>query len=261
MDRKVIYTTGFKVQRLSDKKGPDKAKLWVDYRYEVWKRYTLNSILNQNNPNWEYWFIVDDLSHELLGDRVDEIKQAGVNVVFRYHEIEQAKKVEPADYYMVLRLDSDDMYRQDVTDEMLTCPITDGHGLFRYVQYLFGYVYKPNTGQVKEWWRRHMSPPFFARIYPNQEWFGMVDADNFTLFDGGHEQVRLYKRTFLGRGRFCVGIHYMNMVTHIGKRTEIFDGDEKKRIMAGFGVDYPEPDFLSSENPDIWEMLPNGWQG
>lgn len=256
--RKVIYTTGFKVGGLANRKGADVAEAWVDYRFEFWKRYTLNSVLNQDNSDWEYWFIVDDASYELLDGRFDDIEDDRVKLVFRKDQVEAGADLEGHDYYMVFRLDSDDMYRDDVTDEMMRIQIADNQGLFKYVQYTHGYVYRPRTKQVKEWWRSHMSPPFFARIYSHDEWWRMVDSGKLELFDGGHEQVRLHKRKLLGPGRFCVGIQDMNMATSVGKRTEIFDENEKQEILAQFGVDYPEPDFLESTVHDPWGVLPEG---
>jgi len=261
-NRKVIYTTGFKAGGLYKMKGSDVAKAWVDYRFEHWKRYTLNSLLNQTNPNWTYWFIVDDMSYELLDGRFNSIQDDRVKLVFRPKQWYAAKEVEPAKFYMVLRLDSDDMYRKDVTDEMHTTSIKDEEGLYKYVQYTHGYIYKPRTKQVKEWWRQHMSPPFFARVYSKWEWDKML-ANNerkFELFDGGHEQAREYKRRLLPEGRFCVGVQEMNMVTTIGKRTEIFDEDEKKNILAGFGVNYPELGYIKSDVHDPWNLLPGGYK-
>jgi hypothetical protein len=51
----------------------------------------------------------------------------------------------------------------------------------------------------------------------------------------------------------------MNMVTTIGKRIEITDEERKKSILEQFGVNYPEPDFLSSETHDIFDLIPGGW--
>lgn len=258
--KKVIYTTGFKAKALSEKKGLDVAKAWVDYRFRFWRRYTLNSLLNQTNPSWESWFIVDDVSYELLNGRFDTIQDDRVKIVFRNNQAAAGKDAGDYDYYVVFRLDSDDMYRSDVTDEMMNIMVVDDEGLYEYMQYTHGYIYKPRTKQLKEWWRKHMSPPFFARIYTNNEWSQMVDSGKLELFDGGHEQVRLHKRKLLEAGRFCVGIHDLNMVTTIGKRTEIFNEDEKKEILSDFGVNYPEPDFLSSEEHNLWDLLPGGWK-
>jgi hypothetical protein len=258
--RKVIYTTGFKAGSLNAKKGIDKAKIWVDYRFEFWKRYTLNSILNQENSSWEYWFIVDEVSYDLLDGRFDAIEDERVKLVFRHDQAKAGAELEGHDYYIVFRLDSDDMYRYDVTDEMMYMEIADTTGLFKYVQYTHGYIYKARTKQLKEWWRKHMSPPFFARIYSYNEWWRMIDSGELELFDGGHEQVRLHKRRLLAPGKFCVGVQDMNMVTTLGKRTEILDEDEKKEILSGFGVDYPESDFLDSEHHDPWGLLPGGWK-
>jgi hypothetical protein len=259
-NRKVIYTTGFKAP--ISKLGIEKATSWVNYRYEYWNRYTLNSILNQVNPNWEYWFIVTEDSVNILGEckLANIIKDSRVKIVYRNNQLDAFKKAQgDYDFYMVLRLDSDDMYRKDVTDEMMSVNIFDSDGLYKYVQYLRGYVYKPRNGKLKEWWRGHMTPPFFAMIYPGKVWENKIKAKDGDIFDGGHEQVRNYKRKLLGEGKFCVGVHDMNMVTTIGKRNEIIDEDEKKSILNKFGVEYPESDFLTSDIHDVFELLPGGW--
>lgn len=259
--RKIIYTTGFKapVQKL----GFEKAKAWVDYRYSFWYRYTRNSILNQINPNWEYWLIVTDDSLKILGnERLNKIVEDDrFKIVYRNDQLSAFKNTQgDYDYYMVLRLDSDDMYRNDVTDEMMSVDVTDHVGLYRYVQYTHGYVYKPRNKKLKEWWRRHMTPPFFAMIYPRDVWESKIKNNDGGLFDGGHEQVRNHKRKLLPEGRFCVGVHDMNMVTTIGKRDEIIDEEEKKKILKDFGIDYPESDFLDSEIHDIFDLIPGGWE-
>lgn len=258
--RKIIYTTGFKAGGLSQKKGLDTAKAWVDYRFEFWMRYTYNSVLNQDNPDWEYWFIVDETSHNLLGERFDRIEDDRVKVVFRHDQLAPAKEAGDYDYYMVLRLDSDDMYHHAVTDDMMTVLVDDGRSLYRYVQYIYGYIYKPGTKQLKHWWRSHMSPPFFARVFPNWEWEQMIGNKNIVLNDGGHAEARRFKRNILGRGKFLVGVHEANMVTTVGKRPEIFDEEEKRKILAEFGVDYPETDLLKSDVHDPWGLLPGGYK-
>lgn len=259
-NRKVIYTTGFKAP--VKKFGFEKATAWINYRYDYWCRYTLNSILNQTNPNWEYWLIVTDDTIRILGeDRLSDITEdKRIKLVHRDNQIVAFKEAQGNyDFYMVLRLDSDDMYRNDVTDEMMSVELFDSEGLYRYVQYLEGYVYKPRNKKLKEWWRKHMTPPFFAMIYSSKVWDNKINSSDGELFDGGHEQVRNHKRKLLDDGRFCVGVHDLNMVTTIGKRTEIIDEEEKKLILKNFGVNYPEPDFLSSDTHDVFGLLPGGW--
>jgi len=258
--RKVIYTTGFKapVQKL----GLEKATAWVNYRYDYWWRYTRNSILNQTNPNWEYWLIVTDDSVKILGEeRISQILEDGrIKIVYRNDQLSVFKDAQgDYDYYMVLRLDSDDMYRKDVTDEMMSVEVSDSDGLYRYVQYTHGYVYKPRNKKLKEWWRRHMTPPFFAMVYSKEIWGSKIQKKDAGLFDGGHEQVRNHKRKLLDSGRFCVGVHDLNMVTTIGKRIEIVNEKEKERILLGFGVKYPEHSFLSSNVHDVFGLLPGSW--
>ena len=258
--RKVIYTTGFKapVSRL----GIEKATGWINYRFAYWNRYTKNSLLNQNNPNWEYWLIVNNDTIDILGDGVlDEIEEdERIKVVHRDDQLVAFEQTSGNyDFYMVLRLDSDDMYHKDVTDEMMTVELSDDEGLYRYIQYTHGYVYKPRNKKLKEWWRSHMTPPFFAMIYTGETWESKILNEDGELFDGGHEQVREHKRKLLGPGKFCVGIHDLNMVTTVGKRTEIVDEDKKKNILINFGIDYPETDFLSSDTHNIFDLLPGGW--
>jgi glycosyltransferase involved in cell wall biosynthesis len=258
--RKIIYTTGFKAP--VKKFGLESATAWVDYRYAYWYRYTRNSILNQTNPNWEYWFIVTDDTLKVLGEeRIASItKDNRIKIVNRNNQIEAFKEVQ-GDYsfYMVLRLDSDDMYRKDVTDDMMFVKISDSEGLYRYVQYTRGYVYKPRNKKLKEWWRKHNTPPFFAIIYTQDVWNNKIVNLDGELFDGGHEQVRNHKRKLLYNGKFCVGVHDLNMVTTIGKRTEIPE-EEKKVILKDFGVDYPEPDFLESNVHNLFDLVPGGWE-
>jgi len=260
-NRKVIYTTGFKapVQKL----GLEKATAWINYRYDYWCRYTRNSILNQTNSNWEYWLIVNEDTLAILGeDRVNEITEDDrMKIVNRNNQIEAFKKAQgDYDFYMVLRLDSDDMYRKDVTDEMMNVDVFDEGELYRYVQYTHGYIYKPRNKKLKKWWRKHMTPPFFAMIYPKDVWNNKIVNSDGGLFDGGHEQVRNHKRKLLDEGKFCVGVHDLNMVTTIGKREEIIDEEEKKAILSSFGIDYPESDFLEDDTHDIFDLIPGGWE-
>lgn len=258
--RKIIYTTGFKAP--VKKIGLKKATKWINYRYKYWYRYTRNSILNQDNPNWEYWLIVTDDTIRILGDDLinEAVSDCRIKLVYRGDQITAFREAQgDYDFYMVLRLDSDDMYRKDVTDEMMTVTVSDETGLYRYVQYLKGYVYKPRNKKLKEWWRRHMTPPFFAMIYPKEVWNSKIDNSDGGLFDGGHEQVRNHKRKLLDDGRFCIGVHDLNMVTTIGKRIEIIDEEEKKKILDGFGIIHPELDFLSSDIHDVFDLLPGGW--
>ncbi|KKL49031.1 hypothetical protein LCGC14_2319580 [marine sediment metagenome] len=258
--RKVIYTTGFKAP--VKKLGLEKATDWINYRYVYWYRYTRNSLLNQTNPDWEYWIIVTDDTVKILGDELinKATEDSRIKMVHRTDQLSAFREAQGNyDFYMVLRLDSDDMYRKDVNEEMMTVDVVDEAGLYRYVQYLRGYVYKPRNKTLKEWWRNHMSPPFFAMVYPREVWGSKIDNSDGELFDGGHEQVRNHKRKLLDDGKFCVGVHDLNMVTTVGKREEITDEKEKEIILADFGIKYPESDFLSSDAHDVFGLLPGGW--
>lgn len=259
--RKVIYTTGFKapVKRF----GLEKAAAWVDYRYAYWYRYTRNSILNQTNPNWEYWIIVTDATVKILGsEKINSITQDNrIKIVNRGNQIGAFKEAQgDYNFYMVLRLDSDDMYHKDVTNEMMSVDVSDSGGLYRYVQYTHGYVYKPRNKKLKEWNRKHSTPPFFAMIYSQNVWNNKIINLDGELFDGGHEQVRNYKRKLLGSGKFCVGVHDLNMVTTVGKRVEITDEEEKRIILRDFGVNYPELVYLASDVHDLFGLLPGGFE-
>jgi len=255
--RRIIFTTGFKTAKIAGLHGRDTAKAWAEYRFAYWQRYTKRSILNQTNPDWIYWFIVDQMSMELIGDDLERIQDDRFKLVYRNKQIEALVNAQ-GDYthYLVFRLDSDDMYHKEVVNDAAHTDIQD----CVYIQYLRGYIYKPRTRCLKQWWRKHDSPPFFAMVYPSEIWNKKIVSGDGEIFHGGHEKARLHRRKILGEGRFCVGVHDLNTSTTIGKRPEVTDEDSKIKILSDFGIQYPESDFLECDIHNLLGFLPGGWE-
>ena len=232
------------------------------YNHEKYINEAVYSVLGQTFSDFEL-IIINDGSNDGSEEVVKKIKDKRIKYYYQenkgaHNTINRGIEIAKGEYIAILN--SDDMYHKDVTDEMMSVSVLDGEEPYRYVQYTHGYVYKPRNRKLKRWWRKHNTPPFFAMVYSRDTWDNKINNSDGELFDGGHEQVKNHKRKLLGEGKFCVGVHDLNMVTTIGKREEIINEEEKRLILKDFGVDYPEPDFIKANVHDLFGLVPGGWE-
>lgn len=100
---------------------------WLDYRLEIFRRYTLKSLINQTDNHFRIWMACMEESEDILMPKIETARKkdpmmAIVDFVFD-EKATCDRLADNVESIYFLKLDSDDMYRNDTiekTKEMLT---------------------------------------------------------------------------------------------------------------------------------------------
>jgi hypothetical protein len=123
---------------------------WLDYRLDIFRRYTLRSLLDQTSGAFRIWMACSKESEDILGPKIEAAKKKfptmGI-VDFVFDEKTACDRLadNPEPLY-ILKIDSDDLYRIDTvkrTRELI------GHtSSTSLVMFCNGYIYNIKTGQL-----------------------------------------------------------------------------------------------------------------
>lgn len=149
--------------------------VWLDYRLDIFQRYTLRSLLNQTDSRLRIWMICSPESESILMPKVETLRRKDammdrVHFVFDVDEacshIEENK--EPI-YF--LKIDSDDLYHKNVVEKArYTLDPLDGISMLMFDD---GYIYNLTTRKLSTYVRWSM--PTIAVKFS----LGLFNADNF----------------------------------------------------------------------------------
>ncbi|MCK4792381.1 MAG: hypothetical protein KAV87_52110 [Desulfobacteraceae bacterium] len=221
---------------------------WLDYRLEIFQRYTLRSLANQNDGIFRVWMTCLEESEDILTPKIEVTKKknpmmAIVDFIFD----EQAacdRLTDNKESIYFLKLDSDDMYHRNTikkTKQILSpyIAILDDIPI---VMFCDGYIYDIRTKKMATF--TQWSPPNIAVKYPP----GTFDRKSFQKHCICNlTKVRARFNPIIINDRMvCCLDHDANLHSdprrkgiELGKRTGT-DGeiqqDEISEILRGFGV-------------------------
>ncbi len=242
---------------------------WFAHRIEVFKRFTLNSLVNQTNKDFTIWcsFRPEEWSNPLTSKIGKAIQDAGLSYVFTfeglmYHDDKfttftvktvvrnmlmmlmdcwRNKKLRSpieiikysfqnknktllsrlmvslyhltnngADWVYLTRIDSDDMFHEDVVQM-----IQDQEpAVKKALVFKNGVVYNVATGQLAEW-NPKTNPPFHTIIFPGETFYdAQLHKDYYGTFKSHESITQEFNCTVLPDK------HYCQVVNH-GKRGNI----------------------------------------
>lgn len=191
--------------QLGNNTNPD----WLDYRLDIFQRYTLPSLTNQSDGVFRVWMICLEESEDILMPKIEIAKKKNPMIAvvdFIFDEKAACDRLaDNAESIYFLKLDSDDMYHKNTirkTREIL--------GPLNYISMLMfcdGYIYDIRTLKMAtfiQW-----SPPNIAVKYIpdtfNRESFRKYCRCNLT-------KVRTrFKPIMVGERMVCCLDHKMNL--------------------------------------------------
>src|SRR5258708_29380716 len=160
---------------------------WLKDRIEIFKNYTLKSLLNQTNRNFRLWlsFRMEDQNSQLISDLEVYLTQHYVHylttfdgLIYKDDKNEESNEtllyrlkrslelIAPAyDWYYLTRIDSDDMFNKDVVQL-----IQDQEPNVKALTLQLGFVYNKDTNEVAEW-NPLTNPPFHTIRFPREVFF------------------------------------------------------------------------------------------
>jgi hypothetical protein len=185
---------------------------WLKDRIEIFKNYTLKSLLNQTNKDFHIWlsFRPEDKENPLLRelDGYDFIKTFHGLAYWDDRNEEANKTLEErlgasldylpggrSNYIYLTRIDSDDMLHKDVVQLIQDQEV---YGV-KALTLQNGYVYNKDTNEVAEW-NPLTNPPFHTVIFPKDVFFD--PQEHIEWYEGfkSHEDIARLPHKVLWRG-------------------------------------------------------------
>jgi len=217
---------------------------WWEYRLDIFKNYTLNSLANQTNKN--FWFMLnlrDKFPKELMS-KLDTIlcnfsNSSGIPHFYTYpDDIDDLPKrarmhLPESEYIFLTRIDSDDLYHQDAIAEIQTHEYRHRGALV----FQKGYCYDVENKRLQHY--QMPSPPFCTILFPREVFIDVNKAREYMNIQG-HDQVFGQMNSIaLSENKFIVLIHGKNNRSQYFKnqfgRIEISELEHSK-ILKQFGL-------------------------
>ncbi len=176
---------------------------WTARRLELWKKFTLNSILAQTTPDWLYVVLLDpELRH--LTDHL--LPHGDPRVIYCYDDGPMLEQLREYDEIVLALIDNDDMYARAAGSLMMACPA-------EWMYFKQGYALDMRRGRLHRY-DTIGTGPFFAH---------RLDPKAMTSFDRDkrhptHKAVINFKPQELRAGQFCVVLHDRNTSSTVHMR-------------------------------------------
>jgi len=148
--------------------GNNTDSAWLDYRLDLFQRYTLRSLLNQIDNRMRIWMICTPESEKILMPKVGAMRD--VDFIFDVDEACSHLEGNREPIYF-LKIDSDDLYHESVVEKVRqTLGPLDGMPMLMFDD---GYIYDISTRKLSIYMRWSM-PTIAVKFGP-----GLFNADNF----------------------------------------------------------------------------------
>ena len=140
---------------------------WLKYRLEIFKKYTLQSILHQDVDNLALWIRYNIHFKAEVQELNNYLKTLQLPCFFTYYKDgvdyetdELFDYVKDSDLVIETRIDSDDMYHKTAMSEIQSFDI-DENQIYTFQD---GYLYRESTNQLYNY--KGSCAPFYTCVYP-----------------------------------------------------------------------------------------------
>ena len=199
----ILFNT--KMPELGNNTNPD----WLDYRLDLFQRYTLKSLINQTDGIFRVWMMCLEESEDILMPKIEIAKKKNpmmgvVHFIFDEQVACNRLKDHTEPTYF-LKLDSDDMYHKNTIRK--TRQILGPPRFISMIMFCDGYIYDIHSKKMTtfvQW-----SPPNIAVKYTP----GTFNRESFHKYCMGNiskVRERLKPITLSGRMVCCLD-HDMNL--------------------------------------------------
>jgi len=182
---------------------PVTTEAWTDKRIDLFKQYTLPSILNQSYENFLFVVLLDPELKYLTESRLPETDK---RVIYCYQDAPILEMLRKYDEVIMALIDCDDMYSEDAGKLMMECPS-------EWMYFKIGYAYEPAKDRLFDYdtigtgpfWARRRNPKEIKRFEREKRY-------------PGHKSVINYDPQELGASHFCVVLHDLNTSSNVNMR-------------------------------------------
>ncbi|CEH34850.1 glycosyltransferase [Romboutsia lituseburensis] len=231
MDKTIIVNMRFNTFMSTHPEVPRLSKEWIDYRLDIFMRFTCKSLLNQSNQNFIGIVHYDELSHDLIQEGLSNHPKLPDNVIFTTNPNKVINKIaRTCDYLYIARIDCDDIYHPTFIQQLIDFPFYEG---LQCIINQEGYIYDYVNDKLGVWY--HFSPPFYTLIYKSEDYL----AKKFYKLSQGHKAVINLNHAIINKRNFVVTAHANNTSTAFDKshtKEVITDKSIKSSILKEFNI-------------------------
>ncbi|EQK43167.1 rhamnosyl transferase family protein [[Clostridium] bifermentans ATCC 638] len=228
------FWPGFK-DVYNDSKKLSQTKEWIEYRIEIFNKYTLRSLKNQTNQNFKCIMRYTKETEEIVFNSLSKYDKLPDNVIFTSDGDETIYSlIQGYDYIYHIRIDSDNMFSKDYIDILYKTPYYEE---LECILCKNGYMYEIEGDRLAS--MEHGSPSFYALVYTVDDfYFGFrhnTEPDHWGAANLTHKVIDTHS--------YLVIVHEKNVSNsfnmvlnypHI-KTVEIFK-EEKEEILKSFDL-------------------------
>lgn len=228
------FWPGFK-DAYNDSKKLSQTKEWIEYRIEIFNKYTLKSLKNQTNQNFKCIMRYTKETEALLFNALSKYDRLPDNVIFTTGGDDVIYDLIQENNYMYhIRIDSDNMFSKDFIEILYNTKYFEG---LECILCQKGYIYELDSGRLAL--MKHGSPSFYALIYTSDDFFfgfrHNTEPDHWGAINLIHEVLDEYS--------YLVTVHGKNLSNNFDavlkypyiETSEIF-GDKKEEILKSFDL-------------------------
>ena len=201
---------------------------WTETRFRFWLAFTLRSILDQQVEDWRYWLVCSRALRHLTEPLRKAITDPRVELVYDDECVGRLARLDPAERYLLTRVDSDDLYHRAAASTLL-----GARSRTPFLQFNHGFAVDAATADVLPW--RSRSSPFYTHVYGEE----VRRLDTWTEPD--HTTVAR-SATVLGPGHFLVSLHGANTsTTRAHAAGPAYPAARSAAILEPFGIGGDRP--------------------
>ena len=234
-----VYGNRFKEERLTQQ--------WIDYRLDIFMKYTYTSLINQTNQNFIALIHYDPITETKIRTSLSRYPALPNNIRF-VPDMEAAIKdiVQNYNYFLLVHLDSDNMFHPYMMDKLLALDAST----IRYVCCQSGFILDLTTHKLA-FYHHYLPDTFYTLIYPTKEYLAGYristpgDAYNNTssFANPSHFTKPIPKNAFIifPESLFIIVIHEKTMTHSLDcmfayqtAKSLISNPNDQKKILTSF---------------------------
>jgi len=224
----IIISTGF-----NNGNRPDRGQVFgidrplsidfIQYRYGIWKDYTLKSMLNQKDTDWIWAIKLHQKTKKLTKGFFSKWDE---RIIECYGEEQQKAVLRRYDDVLIIRLDSDDLYRNDAVKLYRKAATKNNNEFFLCME---GFMYDIDNNTMARY-DPSTSTPFHARRVHGQTHPKMG-------INMQHRRIKFNKPYIMDKNLYIVTVHNQNTSSRMQLATGDVEQRKCSRILKNFGVE------------------------
>ena len=215
---------------------------WWKYRLKIFKHYTLNSLKRQTNKNFYIvMYLRNQFPEELKNELNSILSCANIPYLIVYPDIKNdikekfEKNIPSSKYIHATRIDSDDLFHQDVVTEIQQYEFAHRRALI----FQKGYCFDAVNNRLQHY--KVMSPPNFTITFPREIYYDQEKLRKYINIEG-HDQIYDHMNSIvMSENKYLILIHnnnnrsvYLDNATQLARYS--ISEDKHESILKNFNI-------------------------